>query len=49
MISPIADLNDGLIIAWARAEAGNVVIRVQNVTNAAIDPVEQDFYITVVE
>ena len=49
MISPIADLNDGLIIAWARAEAGNVYLRVQNVTAAAIDPVELDFYITVVE
>jgi hypothetical protein len=49
MISPVADLNDGLIIAWARAEAGNVVFRVQNVTNAAIDPVEQDFYVTVIE
>lgn len=49
MISPVADLNDGLIIAWARAEAGDVVFRVQNVTNAAIDPVEQDFYVTVVE
>jgi hypothetical protein len=49
MISPVADLNDGLIIAWARTENGAVVFRVQNVTNAAIDPFEQDFYVTVVE
>ncbi len=49
MISPIADLNDGIIIAWARAEAGNIIMRVQNLTAAAIDPVEQDFYITVIE
>ena len=49
MISPIADLEAGIVIAWARAEGGNVYLRVQNVTAAAIDPVEQDFYITVVE
>ncbi|MBU3699899.1 MAG: hypothetical protein FGM33_07810 [Candidatus Kapabacteria bacterium] len=49
MISPIADLDAGIVIAWARAEGGNVYLRVQNVTGAAIDPVEQDFYITVVE
>ncbi|MEY3385478.1 MAG: hypothetical protein RIR53_289 [Bacteroidota bacterium] len=49
MISPIADLEAGIVIAWARADGGNVYLRVQNVTAAAIDPVEQDFYITVVE
>ncbi|MBU3678986.1 MAG: hypothetical protein FGM32_05180 [Candidatus Kapabacteria bacterium] len=49
VLSPVADLNDGIVIAWARSEAGNVVFRVQNLTNAAINPVEQEFYITVIE
>jgi len=49
-ISPAANLNAGLIIAWARVSAaGNITIRYRNVTGLAIDPTPISYFISVVQ
>lgn len=50
VVSTGADLEAGVIIAWARVPvAGTVRVRLQNVTGNAINPAAQDFHITVIE
>lgn len=50
VVSTGADLEAGVIIAWARVSvAGNVRVRLQNVTGNAINPAAQNFHITVIE
>jgi hypothetical protein len=50
MVSPSADLPDGIEIAYARVSApGTVTVKFKNSTAASIDPPEMDFYITVIE
>jgi len=49
-VSPSADLNSGIIIAWARvSSAGNVRIRFRNLTGGAINPAAIDYYISAVQ
>jgi hypothetical protein len=49
-VSPGADLEAGIIIAWSRVTAaGNVRVRLQNVTAGAINPAAVDFHVTVIE
>ncbi len=49
-ISPAADLESGLVIAWARVSAaGTIKIRYRNLTGAIINPVAINYYISVVQ
>jgi hypothetical protein len=50
MISPSADLPDGIVIASARVSAaGTVTVSFRNTTGGALDPSNMSFYITVIE
>ncbi len=49
-ISPAADIESGLVIAWARVSAaGTIKIRYRNLTAAIINPVTINYYISVVQ
>ena len=49
-VSPAADINSGIIIAWARVSAaGTIKIRYRNLTGAAIDPPAINYYVSVVQ
>lgn len=49
-LSPNADINSGLIIAWARVSAPNTVkIRFRNATGAPIDPAPANYVISVLQ
>lgn len=49
-VSPSADIESGLIIAWARVSAaGTIKIRYRNLTGAIINPVAINYYISVVQ
>lgn len=49
-VSPAADINSGIIIAWARVSAaGTIKIRYRNLTGVAIDPPAINYYIAVVQ
>ena len=49
-VSPSADLDSGLIIAWARVlGAGVIKTRYRNLTGVIINPVAINYYISVVQ
>lgn len=49
-VSPVTDMEPGIIIAWARVSAaGTVKIRFRNTTGSSIDPVAIDFVIAVLQ
>lgn len=48
-VSPSADLPDGIVIAWARAQTGAIKIHFRNVTGAAINVPAMDYYYCVVQ
>ncbi len=48
-VSPSADLPDGIVIAWARAQTGAIKIHFRNVTGAAINVPAMDYYFCVVQ
>jgi hypothetical protein len=49
-VSPTSALTNGILIAWTRVSAANIVeIRFQNVSAAAINPAAQNFNIRVIQ
>jgi len=50
MVSPVAGLDDGLIIQYARVSAaGTVEVKFRNTSGAAIDTGDMNWYITVIQ
>lgn len=49
-VSPVADIEPGIVIAWARVSAANTVkIRFRNTTGSAIDPAAINYVISVLQ
>ena len=49
-VSPAADIESGLVIAWARVSAANTVkIRFRNETGSAIDPAAVNYVVSVLQ
>jgi len=49
-LSPVADIETGIVIAWARVSAANTVkIRFRNTTGSAIDPAAVNYVISVLQ
>lgn len=49
-VSPVADIEAGIVISWARVSAANTVkIRFRNTTGSAIDPAANSYVISVLQ